>query len=281
MIVTRQARPELRAFVKTFWATTPSDNSTALTASRERVLPTGEMHLAFRFSSPLRLFRNIDDATGYTVGQAVVGGVRASFCVKDISDPSSSVGVQLRAGAAEMLFGMPADELAERHTLLDDLWGRAATSILDQLQHARTPEGRLDLLESILISRVTAVRRLHPAVAHALTRFRVVGSINEIVKETGYSHRRFIALFRREVGLPPKAFTRVLRFQHAINRVASDPSVEWTDLALDAGYSDQSHFNREFREFAGVTPEEYRTISPPSANHLPIGQFCSRRRRES
>jgi AraC-like DNA-binding protein len=281
MMVRRQPRPELRAFVKTLWATDPSDSPTVPTASRERVLPTGEMHLAFRFNSPLRLFRNIDDAAGYTVGQAVVGGARASFCVKDISDPSSSVGVQLSAGAAEMLFGMPADELAERHTLLSDLWGSIATSILDQLQHAHTPEQRLDLLESILISRVPAVRRLHPAVAHALTRFTVAGSINEIVKETGYSHRRFIALFRREVGLPPKAFTRILRFQHAINRVASDPSAEWADLALAAGYSDQSHFNREFREFAGVTPEEYWTISPLSANHLPIGQFCSRRRRES
>jgi AraC-like DNA-binding protein len=63
-----------------------------------------------------------------------------------------------------------------------------------------------------------------------------------------------------------------LRFQHAINRAASDPCIEWADLALDAGYSDQSHFNRDFREFAGVTPEEYRRISPLSANHVPISR---------
>jgi AraC-like DNA-binding protein len=228
------------------------------------------MHIAFRLSSPLRLFRNIDDAVGDTIGRAVVGGVRASYCVKDISEPASSVGAQLHAGAAEILFGMPADELAERHTLLDDLWGRSATLILDQLADIRSLERRLDLFESTLMSRVTSIRRLHPAVAHALTRFTVAGSIHEIVKETGYSHRRFIALFRREVGLPPKAYTRILRFQHAINRVARDSATDWADLALDAGYSDQSHFNREFREFAGVTPEEYRKISPLSANHLPI-----------
>jgi AraC-like DNA-binding protein len=229
------------------------------------------MHLAFRLNSPLRLFRNVDDNAGHTVGHAVVGGVRSSFCVKDISDPVSSVGVQLHAGAAEILFGMPAEELAERHTLLDDLWGRhSATLILDQLMGTQSLEHRLDLLESILASRASAVRRLHPAVAHALTRLAVAGSIHEIVKETGYSHRRFIALFRKDVGLPPKSFSRILRFQHAINKVASDPAAQWADLALGAGYSDQSHFNREFREFAGVTPEQYRRISPGSANHVPI-----------
>jgi len=199
-----------------------------------------------------------------------VGGVRASFCVKDISDPGGSVGAQLHAGAAEILFGMPAEELAGRHTLLDDLWGHSATLILDQLMDTQSLERRLDLLESILVSRVPTVRRLHPAVAHALTRFTVIGSVQEIVKETGYSHRRFIELFRREVGLPPKAFSRILRFQQAINTVASDPAALWADLALDAGYSDQSHFNREFREFAGITPEEYRRISPFSANYVPI-----------
>src|SRR5262245_487176 len=130
MILTRQPRPELRAFVKTLWATAPSGNPPALTASRERGLPTGDMHLAFRLNSPLRLFRSIDDGAGYTVGHAVVGGVRESFCVKDISDPGSSVGAQLHAGVAEMLFGMPADELAGRHTLLDDLWGRGSVTLV-------------------------------------------------------------------------------------------------------------------------------------------------------
>ena len=250
MILRRQPRPELRAFVKTLWASAPSENPTALTASRERGLPTGDMHLAFRLDSPLRLFRNIDDAASYTVGHAVVGGVRESFCVKDVSDPVSSVGAQLHAGAAEMFFGVPADELAGHHTLLDDLWGRSATLILDQLRDTQSLERRLDLFEWILASRVRAVRGLHPAVAHALTRFTLTGSINEIVKETGYSHRRFIALFRRDVGLPPKAYSRILRFQEAIRRITSDRSIEWAGLALDAGYSDQSHFNREFREFA-------------------------------
>src|SRR5262245_54629618 len=100
MILRRQPRPQLRPFVKTLWATDPSGSPTALVARRERVLPTGDMHLAFRLNHPLRLFRDIDDAAGDTIGRAVVGGLRASFCVKDVSEPVSTVGAQLHAGAA-------------------------------------------------------------------------------------------------------------------------------------------------------------------------------------
>src|SRR5262249_22217617 len=124
MILRRQPRPELRPFVKSLWATERDQNPAGLRALRERVLPTGAMHLAFRLDYPLRLFRDMDDIAGETIGYAVVGGVRSSFCLKDVSDPVSSVGAQLHAGAAEILFGTPADELAGHHTRLDDLWGR-------------------------------------------------------------------------------------------------------------------------------------------------------------
>jgi AraC-like DNA-binding protein len=271
MVVKRDPRPELRPFVKTLWASEPSGEASVRSGLRERVLPTGDMHIAFRLNRPLRLFRDVDDVSGETIGHAVIGGVRETFCVKEISTPVCTVGAQLRIGAAEMLFGIPAEELAGRHTLLDDVWGRSAALILEQLSDARACERQLDIFESILIARLPAVRRLHPAVAHALERLEVVSHIQEIVRETGYSHRRFITLFRREVGLTPKVFRRILRFQTAIDRVTADSAgADWAGLALDVGYSDKSHFNREFREFAGVTPEEYRRIAPSSANHLPI-----------
>jgi transcriptional regulator GlxA family with amidase domain len=107
-------------------------------------------------------------------------------------------------------------------------------------------------------------------VAHALEQFTTTADVREVVRQTGYSHRRFIALFSRAVGLTPKLYCRVLRFQHVVKLTALQQSPSWVDVALAAGYSDQPHFNRQFREFAGVTPSEYDELSPTSPNHVPI-----------
>jgi AraC-like DNA-binding protein len=167
---------------------------------------------------------------------------------------------------------MPADELAERHTLLEDLWGQSANSARGQLLEAGTPERRMDVLVSLLAARLPAVRGLHPAVAQALEQFWTTTDVRRVVKASGYSHRQFIVLFRRAVGLTPKLYCRILRFQQALRQTAADPLASWVDLAIGAGYSDQPHFTREFREFAGLTPEQYRKVSPSLTHHIPVSR---------
>lgn len=272
MLITRLPRPSLRPFVKVLWATERTTGQKVVAGAREHVLPTGSMHLVFRFSDPpLRLFDGVEDTYGHTLGHVVVGGARSTFFyVRDISTPSCSVGAQLQPGAAEALFGATADELAERHTRLEDLWGRAALAAHEHLLEATMPERQLAVFEALLAARLPVVRGLHPAVAQALERFAASDSIEEVVKDSGYSHRHFIALFRRTVGLSPKRYCRVMRFQSALERVTLDGAASWVDLALEAGYSDQPHFTREFQEFAGVAPREYRKIAPAFPHHVKV-----------
>ncbi len=241
-------------------------------AMREHVLPTGGMHLVFRLSEePLRLFRDETDSVGQTMSHAMVGGARSTYYERDISQASASVGVLLQPGASELLFGVPAEELAGRHTLLEDLWGRAAMfSLRERLQEAPSAAQRAAILESALAHRLPAVRALHPAVAQALTQFYSSSDVREVVRASGYSHRRFLSLFRGTVGLSPKVYCRVQRFQQALVMLRKTPALSWVDLALAMGYSDQSHFSREFREFTGVTPEQYRLTAPAAPNHLPV-----------
>jgi AraC-like DNA-binding protein len=247
------------------------DQPASPVADRERVLPTGTMHLVIRLSDkPLVLFDDVAGCTSRDAGHAIIGGARSTYYVRDISEPASSVGAQLLPGASEILFGLPADELSGRHTLLEDLWGRSAVEARERLHEGDSPERRLDIFESLLAARLPRVYGLHPAVAHALERFMTTTDVRKVVRETGYSHRRFIALFNRAVGLTPKLFCRILRFQRVMELTAAKQPASRVDVALVAGYCDQSHFNRQFREFAGVTPGEYDEISPPSLNHVPV-----------
>jgi AraC-like DNA-binding protein len=271
--VRRLPLPRLRPFIKDLWISgrgAPADG----TEAREFSLPTGVMHLVFRVGGgPVLLFDRADDARARNLGSEVVGGTRSSFYVRDISTAAISVGAQLQPGAAQALFGAPASELAERHTPLADLWGPRAAEARERLAEAGSPERMVDTLEAILAERLPRIRALHPAVALALERFTMAGRVEAVVEETGYSHRRFIALFAQSVGLTPKRYARVLRFNGALRRLAANAQARWVDVALDAGFSDQSHFAREFVAFAGMTPEQYRRAAPPHSHHVPGVNF--------
>lgn len=272
----RSPGPSLRPFVKTLWASERRYVPAAKVAERERVLPTGRMHLAFSLDdSPFRLFDcpldETREAGSQSLGPAVVGGARSAPYLKDGSRPSRSVGAEFHPGACERLFGVRADELAERHTPLDVLWGRLAQTARERLLDEPSPERQLDTLEAILAARLYGFRALHPAVAHALHRFTASANVGETVRQTGYSHRRFVALFQQAVGLTPKRYCRVTRFGRSLARLRADPDISWAELAQYEDYSDQAHFSREFREFAGVTPGDYRRVAPFRPHHLRIG----------
>lgn len=271
MILSREPRAILRPFVRTLWAVDPKNSPPPEAAERERVLPTGSMHVVFRVADdPLRLYNHAEDLEGNTIGHSLVGGARSMPYVRDISRPAASVGAQLLPGASEVLFGVPATELAGCHTPLDNLWGGAAEETRERLSTCASPEEQLALFETLLAARLPRVRGLHPAVAYALERFTDTDDVREVVRQTGYSHRRFIQLFIQAVGLTPKLYCRVNRFQRVLDRIVSRPDEHWADRALDAGYSDQSHFNRQFREFSGLTPTEYDSAAPVYPNHVPI-----------
>jgi AraC-like DNA-binding protein len=271
MMISRTPRAALRPFVKTVWL---QDETAApmRPIARERVLPTGAMHLVLRLTEhPLKLFDGVDAAAGHTVGCALIGGVRAGHYVRETGQPLRSVGAQLHPGAALALLGVPADELAERHTPLQDVWGREADRWRERLVEAPGPRRTLDLFEALLESRLAGVPAMHPAVAFALRGFQEHGDVGEVVERTGYSHRRFIALFTRAVGLTPKVYCRVLRLQRALPLLLR-PEVALSEVALDAGYSDQAHLNRELLLFSGLTPGAFRALRPQHPHHAEARQ---------
>lgn len=268
--IKRLPTPALRPFIKLLWASAEKETSKAIETNRERLLPTGSMHLVFRLTdSPIRIFDSVEDNEGHRFRFGVVAGLRSGFYVKDIPGPVRTVGALLQPGVAKLLFGVSAEELTNRHTSIEDLWGCSSIELWEQMQDVGELRRQLDLFELFLAQRLPQVYGIHPAIAHALSRFSAMDNIGQIVEETGYSHRRFIEVFRRTVGLPPGLYYRVMRFQRAL-KMAGEMHPNWINIALELGYSDQAHFNREFREFAGVSPREYRKLGNGESHHVPI-----------
>ena len=228
------------------------------------------MHLVFRLSEdPVRVFEHTEDTAGGSVGLAVVAGMRDVAYLREVAAMGRTIGVQLHPGVSPLLFGAQADELAGRHWSLGEFWGGDAARVRERLLEVGSAAAQLDLLERLLAARLPRTRALHPAVALALERLGAAASVGEVVRESGRSHRAFIALFRQAMGLSPKTYCRVQRLQRVIRRLTAEPTASWADVALDASYTDQPHFAREFRRLAGITPGVYRALAG-RGHHVPL-----------
>jgi AraC-like DNA-binding protein len=176
-----------------------------------------------------------------------------------------------RHGGAFPFLGIPAGDLEGRHAPLEALWGAAARTLRDRLLEASTATARFGILERFLLERARGPMRQSGVLSAALRALDEPGgvSVAEVNRRTGLSPKRLIALFRDQVGLGPKAFGRVRRFQAALRGLA-DASTRGAALAADLGYCDQAHFDREFRVLTGVSPREFRAAGSARPNHLPL-----------
>jgi AraC-like DNA-binding protein len=191
----------------------------------------------------------------------------------ETSGPATMVGVHFKPGGAFPFLDLPVGELHNSHVPLKMLWGSKANALRDRLLEAPTPAAKFRALGEALLERARSRLTWHPAVLTALTAIGSGGRpppISDVTASVRLSPRRFIQVFRQQVGLTPKLFCRVQRFQSAVQKLATVKHVNWTHLALDCGYYDQSHFVNEFREFSGLSPTAYHQVQINHLNHVPL-----------
>ena len=97
-----------------------------------------------------------------------------------------------------------------------------------------------------------------------------ISTISTVVKESELSRKHLNDLFRKYVGLSPKRFQRILRFNRALAKIQNDQKLLWKEISLDCGYSDQAHFIHDFKQFCGMNPTEFLELSTNRANFFPI-----------
>jgi AraC-like DNA-binding protein len=252
-----QPPPPLSKFVETFWIY----EGPAAEHKIERILPTGTLELAIdllqneqRFYDPERP----ENCSRFSA--AVVSGAHGRGFTPDSADEAFIIGAHFKPGGAFPFLGLPADELADTHVDLETLWGASAGRLRERVCEARTSAERFEILQQSLLGRLRNEVDRHYAVPAALDMFgknQTGPVVREAAKYVGLSERRFIQVFKTEVGITPKLFSRIQRFQQARTFIQQNPSPDWADLALDLGYFDQSHLIREFVEFSGMTPTSY------------------------
>jgi AraC-like DNA-binding protein len=191
---------------------------------------------------------------------AFVMGAHGAHAVMEGDCAPSYLEVWLAPLAAYRLLGLPMDAIGGQTVDLTDLLGPAGRRLAEQLPEAPTWRQRFALLDQFLLRRLDRGPQPSPEVARAWQRLvATVGAapIGQLASEVGWSHRRLIAKFRQQVGLRPKTAARLVRFDGVWRRLEQDRSLDWGQVAADAGYADQAHLIRDFRQFTGTTPTDF------------------------
>lgn len=167
---------------------------------------------------------------------------------------------------ARRLLGVPMAELANRLVRLDDLLGPFGGELAEQLASAPDATARHALAQRLLAGRLAEGPSGSPEIRRVLGRLRSshgTARVEALAAEVGWSTRRLSARFRDEVGLAPKAVARLARAEHAVALLRDGRAL--ADVAYTAGYADQPHFNRDFRELVGCPPGEFRFVQDKPA----------------
>jgi AraC-like DNA-binding protein len=194
----------------------------------------------------------------------------------DVEGPLATEAIQVNFTpiGARTLFGVPMDSLANAVIELDDLLPREDASLVEQLGNTPAWSARFGLLERFLLRRLAVSVAAPAPVEWAWDRLEESGGrvdLAALAGEIGWSPRHFIARFRDAVGLAPRTVARILRFQRAMNLLTRPGVTSLSRVALEAGYYDQSHFNRDFGEFAGTTPTAILARRIPGGGGLAAG----------
>jgi AraC-like DNA-binding protein len=167
------------------------------------------------------------------------------------------IGVHLNALGVSRLLGVAGAELANRCVALDEILGHGAESLADQLSGVATPSRRVALVERALVERLGATPILSPEVVWVWGKLRSQPSVRiaNLAADVGWSRTRLASRFSEQIGISPKRFARVVRFEGA-RRLLAKGSSSLAEVATGAGYYDQAHLSRDISALAGCTPAE-------------------------
>jgi AraC-like DNA-binding protein len=253
-IARRDPPPELRSCLL---RSMEGWRQTSGVATELREVPFPGIPLIFNLGPAWEIdFRRVNSfVAGLGTTPSTVGGEATWACVE----------LRLTPHGAHRLFGVPMSELTNQVVELDDLVPEAR-ELEERMREARSWAARFDLVDGFLLRRLADSPRVHPEIEwswHHLYATHGRASIGAMATQLGWSHGRLISRFREQIGLTPKVFARVIRFDRATTALRAREARGLAEIAYDCGYADQAHLNREFRELGGTSPSRFRASLQP------------------
>ncbi len=276
---THQLTYPLSQFIDCFWYV-----SGITPYNREQVLPTTTIDLMFNLGAFHKVYDNGDLSRSDVYQWAWISGMQTEYITMEAMAETEMYGIRFKPGGAYPFFERPMSEFRNQIVEMDSVWGQLITEIRERLFEANTLQQRFTILETLLREKLRPNLCGLAAVQHAIDEISRGSSsctIKTLSEQMGLSQKHLINQFHKMVGISPKQFARIAKFNQVLQLIDGTKPVNWAKIAQQCHYYDQAHFNRDFKAFCGFSPSTYLTLRKhfwerdlgqgEYANFVPIG----------
>lgn len=242
--------------------------------SIDRFLPDGNTEIIFNFhDAPQYIYDNQTLKEIQACHNVWASGVRTEFISIPSGKQAAMFVIHFNKGMAYPFFPVPLNEMTDRVVDADLLWGRNFAHLREHMLEISDIDLKFAAAERFLLKHFQRKFNLNPAVEYALAEIlRSPDQLNlgRVSNRIGYSQKHFISMFKQQVGITPKTYLKIIRFQKAIKEIEQSREVDWAAISLDCGFYDQAHFIHDFKFFSGFTPEDYLRRKSNTLDYLPV-----------
>lgn len=225
----------------------------------QRVVPNGYVELTFHFSDRLQMIKQQSDLQPRTI----LSGQKTGFFDVLPTGKTEMLSIQFFPHSAGLFFDLPLNELSNENIDLSEIIGNVSRDLEEQLCHLKTLQQRINRIEQFLLKQLS--RKTEYEWKRMVHNIQLINDSNGgitpqlLADESCLSRKQHERMFKKMVGLTPKQYLKIIRFQYTLFAHQQHPLENLTSLAYRCGYYDQSHMNNEFKEFSGITPRQYFT----------------------
>ncbi len=237
----------LQDYILYFWILEDVTNDT--TPKKFKIIPDGLPALIFQ-SGPNLFFAK----DGKAMPQLYLYGQSTKYAEHQVTGSFKIMGAYLRPTSLKTLFDIDASELNNQNIALADILDEP---ILEQLLNTPSVDEKIVIISQFLLNRIQQIRHADNRVEFASRLLQSGQNLHEIQIATNMSERSLERIVKQYIGLSPKLFSRIVRFQSSLNNLRHTDFKSFTELAYQANYFDQSHFIKDFKAFTGTNPKNF------------------------
>jgi len=228
--------------------------------SIERVVPTGHIFIIFELDGFARnTFDNDTLKPNDTFTKVWVSGMHENYISISAHQKSEMFVIQFKPFGAYPFFHIPIQELNEKIVSAEKVFGNEILNLREELLTKTTSLEKFDLAEKWLNGKFHQDKNPSIELLRILEKLQLESVVNygKIVDNYPKTQKHLIDQFKKYVGLTPKKYQRILRFNEILQQIHQSEKIEWSQVAYQCEYADQSHFIKEFKHFSGFNPQKF------------------------